>query len=137
MTPEHIALVTASAARLRDRLPEIADAFYRRLFAAHPQLRALFTTDQTLLRTKFAEELHAIVQTIPDFPGFVDRTRALGARHAGYHVRAEHYALVREALLTTLAESVAPQDWTEETATAWRLAYDLTAEAMMLGAAKP
>ncbi|MFJ5231432.1 globin domain-containing protein [Kitasatospora sp. NPDC088391] len=135
MTPEQIDLVTASVTVLRPRLPEVADSFYRRLFAEHPEVRPLFTGDQDRLRLKFADELDAIVQTIPDFAGFLDRTRSLGTRHAEYRVRAEHYAHVRTALLAALAEAVGPQGWTPETAAAWRLAYDMTAEAMMLGAA--
>ncbi|GAA4985920.1 globin domain-containing protein [Kitasatospora paranensis] len=135
MTPEQIELVNASLARLRGRLPEVADAFYRGLFTEHPEVRPLFTGDQARLRVKFADELDAIVQAIPDFEGFLGRTRSLGARHAEYRVRAEHYGHVRTALLAALADASGAGGWTAETAAAWRLAYDMTAEAMMLGAA--
>jgi hemoglobin-like flavoprotein len=45
MTPEQIGLVEASLDRVRPRPDAVASDFYARLFAAHPELAALFSGD--------------------------------------------------------------------------------------------
>ncbi|WP_405097929.1 globin domain-containing protein [Micromonospora sp. NBC_01412] len=134
MTPEEIALVRAGAEALRPNLSAVAQDFYRRLFAADPELRTMFTSDPVLQREKFADELEAIVSSIERFDDFIDRTRLLGARHAGYGVRFRHYGEVREALFGAFAAALGA-GWTAETERAWRRAYDMIAEAMLLGSA--
>ena len=56
-------------------------------------------------------------------------------RHAGYGARASHYRTAGPLLLDTLAVALGTR-WTAETEEAWRLAYNLTFEAMMAGAAE-
>ncbi|MBB5867841.1 hemoglobin-like flavoprotein, partial [Allocatelliglobosispora scoriae] len=95
MTPEEVELVRSGAEALRPHLPVVAQDFYRRLFAADPALRTMFTSDPVLQQEKFADELDTIVGSIARFDEFLDRTRLLGARHAGYGVRFRHYGEVR------------------------------------------
>lgn len=134
MTPEQMALVSDSARALRSQLPAVARDFYRRLFAADPGLQAMFTDDPVLQQEKFADELDAIVGSLTRFDEFLQRTRLLGARHAGYGVRYGHYGEVRRALLDAFAEALG-LGWTPELQEAWGSAYDMVAEAMMLGSA--
>lgn len=134
MTPEQIALVQDSAGRIHERLAEVTSGFYRRLFAANPELRTMFPLDLVLQEQKFADELDTIVRAIPDFPRFLHQVRALGARHAGYGTRVTHYAEVRKALLQSLADTLGPE-WTTDVEEAWQAAYDMVAEVMMLGGA--
>jgi hemoglobin-like flavoprotein len=133
VTPEQIALVERSAIAASPHFEAMAEAFYDRLFAADPALRKLFTGDAERQRVKFAAELRDIVLAIRGHETFLVRVRALGARHAGYGVRAAHYDTVEVALLAALGAELGPA-WTEEVAQAWRLAYRLTAEVMMAGA---
>ena len=128
MRLEQVELVLATTARLRPELDEVADDFYSRLFTARPDLRALFPDDLTEQRHKFALELDAITGAIPDFERFRKRAEELGERHRGYGVRPSYYAPLREALLAALAE--ADPAWDEETASAWRAAFNLVAEVM-------
>lgn len=132
MTPEEIELVTRSAERVAPRLPELSADFYGRLFAAHPEVRPLFPADNTGQEAKFAASLAAIVEAIPDFVAFSDRTAALGRVHAAHRIGAAQYGVVGAVLLETLGESD-PQ-WDGPTAAAWATAYDLLAESMMLAA---
>lgn len=133
MTPEQVAIVSTSADALRTRMGAVVDDFYRRLFAADPGLRGMFTSDPVRQRQKFVDEFEAIVDSIATFDEFLQRTRLLGARHAGYGVRTGHYQQVRTALFEAFGAALGAR-WTPEVDAAWRTAYDLVAEAMMLGA---
>jgi hemoglobin-like flavoprotein len=127
MTPEDVVLV-------QDTMRRLAPRFYDNLFRADPDLRLMFSTDPVIQQEKFTDELEMIVVAIADLGAFLRRAGALGARHGGYGVRASHYPLVRDALLATLAE-VLDGYWTAAHAQAWRVAYDMVAEAMLMGRA--
>ncbi|GHJ48923.1 hypothetical protein Cs7R123_62650 [Catellatospora sp. TT07R-123] len=132
MTPDQISLVRQTMTWVQPRRQEFAADFYRRLFAADPGLEGMFSTDPVIQQEKFVDELTAIVAAISDFPAFLLRAGALGVRHVNYQVRAEHYRVMREVLAATFAAGF-PQDWTAEHEQAWRSAYDMVAEAMLLG----
>ena len=131
MTPDQIALVEDAVASLD--LDALAGDFYRRAFVADPALSAMFTTDLAVQRARFAAELAEIVRSIRSLDTFSASVRALGARHRGYGVRAAHYRLMGVVLLEALAAALGSR-WTPEVADAWGLAYNLTAEMMMMGA---
>ncbi len=135
MTPEQIALVQATLDDLGPQVDEVVQHFYDRLFSADPAVAALFSTDPAVQRRKFEVELRQIIRAISGFDAFVSRAHELGRRHAGYGVRARHYRLVGDSLLGALGDVLAER-FSPEAAEAWRLAYDLIAEAMMAGAAE-
>ena len=132
MTPEQVRLVQDSMVRLKPRMAETADEFYRLLFERHPEVRPMFPPDLSRLRVKFATELETIVRAIPDFPSFLYHARHLGARHVGYGVRVSHYGLVRVVLLEAIAGELGDA-WTPEVSGAWAAAYDVITEAMLMG----
>jgi hemoglobin-like flavoprotein len=134
VTPEQIAVVERTVLAADPVLDAIAADFYRRLFAADPALEELFTTDWVVQRARFVAHLKDIMLAIRDHDRFLQQARALGARHVAYQVRAAHYRLVGTALLAALGAQLGPA-WTPEVAEAFRLAYNLTAEVMMAGAA--
>jgi hemoglobin-like flavoprotein len=59
--------------------------------------------------------------------------RALGARHLGYGVTEEHYALFEDALHWALSEALGPE-YTPEVEAAWRALYARLANTMRAGA---
>jgi hemoglobin-like flavoprotein len=134
VTPEQITLVQASFARLEPELPALATRFYQELFGRNPALSALFTTDLAVQEVRFAEKLAEIVRAMPRLGELLGHTRALGARHAGYGVRAADYRAVGDALLTALA-AVLGDSFDAPTREAWDIAYNLVAETMLEGAA--
>jgi hemoglobin-like flavoprotein len=134
MTPEQIALVQSSYQRLGTRLPTMASRFYQELFRRDPALRPLFTTDMAEQQVRFARKLTEIVQAMPCLDELLVHTRALGARHVGYGVRAAHYQILGVALLDALA-AVLGDDFDAPTREAWATAYNLMAETMLEGAA--
>lgn len=108
--------------------------FYQRLFELDPTLRALFKTDIELQAQKLLDMLAAALSLL-ERPGELTSTlEDLGARHAGYGVKEEHYATVGTALLAML-ESVLTKEFTPETRLAWTDLYALIAGNMLRGAA--
>ena len=134
MTPEQIILVRSSFERLGPGLPAMATRFYQELFARDPALRSLFTTPLAEQEVKFAQKLTEIVHAMPRLNELLAHTRALGARHAGYGVRAADYQTLGHALLAALA-AVLGDGFDASTREAWALAYNLVAETMLEGAA--
>ena len=134
MTPEQITLVQSSFERLGPQLPAMATRFYQELFGRDPALRDLFTADLARQEVKFAEKLTEIVRAMPRLDELLTHTRALGARHLGYRVRAADYQTVGAALLAALA-AILGSSFDAPTRQAWTLAYNLVAETMLEGAA--
>ena len=134
MTPEQITLVQSSFQRLGPQLPAMATRFYQELFARDPALRPLFTTPMAEQKVKFAQKLTEIVRAMPSLDELLAHTRALGARHVAYGVRATDYQILGNALLAALA-AILGDSFDAPTREAWTLAYNLVAETMLEGAA--
>jgi len=134
MTPEQITLVQSSFRRLGPDLPALTVRFYQELFERNPALRPLFTTDMGEQRVKFAQKLTEIVWSVPRLSELLIHTRALGARHVGYGVRATDYQTVGDSLIAALA-AVLGDEFDAQTREAWVLAYNIVAETMLEGAA--
>lgn len=133
MTPTDIRLVQSSFARLGDRAPEMAAAFYIELFRLKPHLRLMFPHDLMDQRRKLVETLALVVAGLSNPATILPVVRALGARHMTYRVEPEHYSFVGEALLHALERTLGDA-FTEETEAAWTSCYmDLAGE--MLAAA--
>ena len=131
MTPDQISAVEESVARVD--LDRLTADFYRRAFAEDPTLSEMFTSDPAVQRVRFAAELHEIVRSMRSMDAFEPAVRALGERHRSYGVRAAHYRLMGKALMAAFAAELGDR-WTPEVEEAWQLAYNLTAESMLLGA---
>ncbi len=125
---------------LKDSLGEIlrqgtrfADLFYQRLFTCYPHLQRLFHhTDMQAQHTRFLVALFQVLdQTSPPTLDEVTRDLAeLGRRHQGYNVQPEHFPMVGDVLLSTLADFLGDR-WTPEVEQAWTDAYATMTQAML------
>lgn len=97
--------------------------FYDRLFAAHPEVRAMFHRSSPGAQNKmFAQKLTAIVDHIDD-PDWLHRELVrLATAHVGYGVRPEMYPWVGDALIATLREACGDA-WSDDAERAWAEAY--------------
>ena len=114
---------------------ELMDTFYARLFAAAPAVRPLFAA--TDLRRQKAMLLAALVllrKSLRDLGAIVPKLRELGARHVAYGAEPEHYPVVGQVLIASMAE-IAGEAWRPEFQSTWAAAYDVLAGAMLDGAA--
>jgi nitric oxide dioxygenase len=122
MTPEQVVLVQQSFAQVAPIADKAAEIFYDRLFEVAPAVKPLFSGDMAEQRRKLMATLAALVGGLSDLPSVLPTASALAKRHVGYGARPEHYPVVGDALLWTLARGLGPQ-WTPEVAAAWTAAY--------------
>jgi hemoglobin-like flavoprotein len=114
---------------------ELVDVFYTRLFAAAPAVRPLFAhTDLRRQKAMLLSTLVLLRKSLRDLDAIVPKLRALGARHVAYGAAPEHYPVVGEILIASMAE-VAGDAWRPEYADAWAAAFAVVAGAMLEGAA--
>jgi len=130
----NITALEASFDHVAARGDELMDVFYARLFAVAPAVQPLFAG--TDLRRQKAMLLAALVllrRSLHDLEALTPKLRELGARHVGYGARPEHYPVVGEVLIASLAQ-VAGDAWTTEHELAWTEAFGVVAGAMLDGA---
>ena len=129
MNSKQIALVQSSFARVAPIAETAADLFYQRLFDLDPSLRPLFRGDMKDQGKKLMAMLGTVVGGLRQLDRLVPGVRALGARHADYGVRDEHYDTVGAALLWTLEKGLG-KAFTPETKEAWTTVYGILATTM-------
>ncbi|MCB1208134.1 MAG: hypothetical protein KDK97_02345 [Verrucomicrobiales bacterium] len=133
MSPDQVHLIRKSFAEL-SRLEHVAAlVFYRRLFELDPKLRSLFTADIEEQSRKLIDMLGVLISMLERPVGLELELRAMGARHAGYGVKDEHYATVGQALLDMLASALG-EDFTPEVRAAWTELYGAVESTMKAGA---
>lgn len=135
MTPEDTELVKEIWQRVNADGDTVAVLFYERLFAIDPSTRELFANaDMAAQRSKLLQALGIIVADLDRPDALAPVLQSMGRRHLAYGVRKRHYDSVCDALLWSFEQGLG-DDWTRETAAAWRRAYVLVSE-MMSGAAE-
>jgi hemoglobin-like flavoprotein len=122
MTPEQVRLVQQSFAQVVPIADKAAEIFYSRLFELAPAVKPLFRGDMAEQRRKLVATLAVVVGGLSDLPSVLPAASALAKRHVDYGAQPEHYPVVGEALLWTLARGLGPQ-WTPDVAAAWTAAY--------------
>jgi len=113
---------------------ELMDEFYARLFIAAPAVKPLFAgTDLKKQKAMLLGTLVLLRKSLRDLDPIVPKLRELGARHVAYGARPEHYPVVGEVLIASMAH-VAGEAWTAEYEAAWGEAFGIVAGAMIEGA---
>ena len=130
MTPNQIKLVQTSFAQVAPIAATAADLFYGRLFEIAPQVRAMFPDDLGEQKKKLMTMLGTAVAGLNHLETLVPAVQALGRRHAGYGVKAQHYASVGSALLWTLDKGLG-EAFTPAVKDAWATTYIVLSTTMM------
>ena len=134
MTPAQVEMIRSSWTAVEPIGDVAATLFYDRLFELDPALRRLFArTDMAQQKKILIQTLTVVVKSLDRLDQLVPAIEALGRRHAGYGVRAEHYETVGVALLWTLGQGLGDA-FTPELEVAWTEAYT-TLASVMIGAA--
>jgi hemoglobin-like flavoprotein len=136
MSPQQVALVQSSFAKVLPIAPQAAEIFYARLFELAPGVRALFKGDMQEQGRKLMAMLATVVNGLTRLDTIVPAAQQLARRHVAYGATAEHYPVVGAALLDTLAKGLG-DDFTPEVRQAWASAYGLLSGVMMEAAAQP
>src|SRR5215472_11351885 len=122
MTPDQIAAIQQSFAKVLPISEQAAMLFYGRLFEIAPEVKPLFHGDMTEQGRKLMATLAAVVNSLDNLEAVLPAASALAKRHVEYGVKAADYAPVGDALLWTLEKGLGDQ-WTPELAAAWGEAY--------------
>jgi NAD(P)H-flavin reductase/hemoglobin-like flavoprotein len=104
--------------------------FYATLFTLDPSLRDMFPAAMGAQRDRLLAALGHIVSHVDDGPTLTTFLGQLGRDHRRFDVRPEHYPIVGQALLHTLAHGLGPA-WTSDLADKWATAYDLVSRLMI------
>ena len=110
-----------------------ADRFYSRLFQKHPGLRGMFPSDMAAQKRKLMDSLRMVIEGLRAPTLVRARLEELGRGHVKYGVKPEHYPLVCEMIVATLAEQPGG-NWTAELLQDWSNAMRLISEIMLDGA---
>lgn len=124
----------ASFAVLKPRSVELAERFYAKIFAAHPQLRSMFPDDMTDQNVKLVKSLEMVIDGLKHPAAVRTRLAELGMTHTNKGVKPEHYPIVCRYLLETMGEMSGPA-WTDEVREDWVLSLEQISK-LMLGAGK-
>jgi len=131
MNPTEQQLIRSSWAAIEPIADDAAKLFYRRLFELDPRLQALFRdADMDRQRMVLMQSLAVVVRNVDRLDQIIPEVEALGRRHAGYGVRADHYQTVGLALLWTVKQGLGDA-FTDETGHAWADAYRRVSSAMI------
>lgn len=121
--PDPMAILQETLDTLFEEPEGLAHAFYNRLFAEAPQLRALFSSNMASQILAIDHMLRSIVYALARPEQLSMGLVELGRRHTGYGVKPEHYDIIRAPLLNAVDETLGA-DSTPEKIAAWQGAID-------------
>lgn len=135
MTPEQIALVQGTWAKVVPIKDTAAELFYGRLFELDPSLRTLFKGDMKEQGRKLMAMINVAVAALDKLDTIVPAVKDLGRRHSGYGVKPQDYGTVATALLWTLEKGLGDA-FTPPVKEAWTETYMVLAQTMQAASAR-
>lgn len=101
--------------RIAARGDELMDVFFEGLFPAAPSAQPLFfAADMKRVKGRLLAALVLLRTSLRDLESFTLVLRGWGARHVRYGARPQHYPVVGEVLITSVAE-IAGDAWPSNT----------------------
>jgi hemoglobin-like flavoprotein len=114
---------------------ELMRRFYDRLFEVAPAVEPLFAdVDMDRQRKALLNMLIVLRESLHDLDDVVPDLEALGAKHAEWGAKPEHYPVVGEVLIGEMA-ALGGDQWKPEYTAAWQEAYQVVQDVMLAGAA--
>lgn len=130
----NIELLESTFAAVAARGEELTAYFYDRLFEQHPGVRVFFEeANMQEQRGKLFTTLATVMASLRKPDELVPYLQRLGERHLEHGTRPEHYPVVGDVLLQSLAH-IAGDAWTEEAKQAWTDAYTVSSNIMIAAA---
>ncbi len=126
-------IVKATAPVLAQHGLDIIKCFYKRMFAAHPELKNVFNMahqEQGQQQQALARAVYAYAENIEDPSSLMAVLGNIAHKHASLGVRPEQYPIVGEHLLAAIKE-VLGDAATDEIISAWAQAYGNLADVLM------
>jgi methyl-accepting chemotaxis protein len=115
---------------------DVVDIFYAKVFAEAPEVQPLFAqVDMARQKQSLLNTLLVLRESLRDLSEIEPDLEELGARHAGWGVRPEHYPVVIACLVSAMAD-VGGADWQPEYSDGWTVACEAVRDVMLRGAAR-
>lgn len=127
-----IARIENSFEVVASRGEEFIDRFYARLFTVRPEIRSSFPENLAPQKKMLLATLWFIIRNLRSPQSLRDALIELGKRHAGYGAEPAHYAMLRDAYIEVMADTMGDQ-WNDELTVAWREAFSFVSETMLEG----
>lgn len=119
LTQTEIDLCRSSYADVVANNSKIVEHFYDRLFEVAPGVRDMFPADMAEQSGKLRATLQVALNMLSYPEELLPILHEFGRKHAEYGATPDHYQVVGEVLIDTLARH-AGEGWTEETSVAWQ-----------------
>ncbi|RDA91128.1 hypothetical protein CP533_0442 [Ophiocordyceps camponoti-saundersi (nom. inval.)] len=133
LTAEQIALVKSTAPVIKQHGQTITNVFYKRILAAHPDLKSIFSLRNQhtgAQQAALAGAVFAYASYIDDLGALEDAIDRIAHKHASLFVRPDQYPLVGKFLIDAFAE-VLGAAITEDVVEAWIAAYHQLADVLI------
>ncbi|MCL4119645.1 UNVERIFIED_CONTAM: hypothetical protein GTU68_023330 [Idotea baltica] len=129
LSPEHLALVKATARAVQENSLAITTRFYQRLFENHPETKPLFADTSPGQARRLANALVAYIENIDDISPIGPVVKRIAVKHVQAGVQPAHYDVVGQELLGAVVDVLGelPSDVLE----AWAAAYSVLANAFI------
>lgn len=127
-------LIKASVPILESSGLELTKAFYNSMLNGNPEVRPFFNdTNQITYRQPkvLAFALLNYAKNIDDLTPLTDFVKQIVVKHVGLQVRAEHYPVVGNHLITTMGKLLGEKIATPEFVEAWSIAYGNLAQLLI------
>ena len=128
-----IEIVKSTIPLLENAGVEVTDYFYKRMFEHNPELKDIFNlANQASGRQQFAlfSAVASYAKNIDNLGTLGDLVERVAQRHTSFNIQPIQYQIVGHHLIETLRE-LAPDDFTDDVATAWIEAYGLLADVLI------
>lgn len=133
LSAKTISLVKSTVPLLENAGVAVTNYFYNRMFTVNPELKNIFNMSNQLN----GKQQFALFSAVASYAKHIDNPSVLGAvvervanKHTSFFILPEHYDIVGHHLICTLKE-LAPEQFTDEVATAWTEAYQLLANILI------
>jgi hemoglobin-like flavoprotein len=108
----------------------VGNLFYNRLFEIAPQVKHMFRNPMEEQSKKLISMITYVIRKLDKLDDIIDEVGKLAKRHVQYGVEPEHYLIVGNALIWTLAQGLGKY-WSEEVREAWAKCYSILSNAMI------
>jgi len=131
--PDPFLIVKNTVGRLFDGPESFADNFYRRLFAAAPEVEALFKDGVNMQGGMLEQKLRSVVYSLDREKQLALGLHKLGHRHVQYGVESFHYDLFRQPMLDTITDMLGGDAADPLVIEAWKSTVDMILSLMKSG----
>ncbi len=118
---------------LAPRGPALVDRFYAHLFSKHPAVRPMFPSNMGEQKKKLLASLVLVLENIRNTEKLEQPLKDMGERHVGYGTQPEHYPVVRDTLVSVMAD-MAGEAWSDQLTQDWNGVLDFVSSTMLAGA---